>query len=522
MTRLPQPGGDQDTWGNVLNDFLSQSHNTDGTLKTDTVGPAQLKPSAVASANLADGAVTSQKLDTATQTSLTKADGSLQASNDLSDVPTPATARTNLGLGPAATMTTAQIAADGALTGTYAQLHATRRVASILSGTPKVVTAFQSGHGWAASGTGSTDLNATDDFLFGSQSVKLMTDGSGSGSNATIITRTPSTANDLTGRQLVLLVKCSDPANVRTLNLYAGTGGLTNYQLWTMAIGQFDILQDGWLYITLPVGESTAGAAGWTRNSVDTFRLSATDRGAAVTFHVQGIYSVPEPTQMTNGLVSFTFDDSYASVYSRAMPYMGRYGFAGTTFTIADQIGVVAGRLTAPNLQDLEGLGWEVAAHAYTETLHTATGGFTALDAATLDAELRRLRAWFDANHLRGGDHFAYPQGLTNDAVRAAVRKYFASARMYTNTYLESLPPGDSHFMRSAGVLASTTTASLTAKIDKAYANNEWLVMTFHDIVASGATGTQYDLANFQTVVNYAASKGIAVRTIGSALRLVS
>lgn len=33
MARLPQPGGDIGTWGDVLNDFLSQSHNTDGTIK---------------------------------------------------------------------------------------------------------------------------------------------------------------------------------------------------------------------------------------------------------------------------------------------------------------------------------------------------------------------------------------------------------------------------------------------------------------------------------------------------------
>jgi len=33
MARLPTPGGDQNTWGTVLNDFLSIAHNTDGTLK---------------------------------------------------------------------------------------------------------------------------------------------------------------------------------------------------------------------------------------------------------------------------------------------------------------------------------------------------------------------------------------------------------------------------------------------------------------------------------------------------------
>lgn len=33
MARLPQPGGDDNTWGSILNDFLSVEHNTDGTLK---------------------------------------------------------------------------------------------------------------------------------------------------------------------------------------------------------------------------------------------------------------------------------------------------------------------------------------------------------------------------------------------------------------------------------------------------------------------------------------------------------
>lgn len=34
MSRLPTPGGDDGTWGNVLNDFLNQEHNADGTQKT--------------------------------------------------------------------------------------------------------------------------------------------------------------------------------------------------------------------------------------------------------------------------------------------------------------------------------------------------------------------------------------------------------------------------------------------------------------------------------------------------------
>lgn len=43
MARLPSPGGDSGNWGTILNDFLGQVHNTDGTLKDNSVGASQLQ-----------------------------------------------------------------------------------------------------------------------------------------------------------------------------------------------------------------------------------------------------------------------------------------------------------------------------------------------------------------------------------------------------------------------------------------------------------------------------------------------
>jgi hypothetical protein len=40
MARLPTPGGDDGAWGGVLNDFLNQAHNTDGSIKTAAVAAA--------------------------------------------------------------------------------------------------------------------------------------------------------------------------------------------------------------------------------------------------------------------------------------------------------------------------------------------------------------------------------------------------------------------------------------------------------------------------------------------------
>jgi hypothetical protein len=61
--RLPIPGADSDTWGEILNDFLSVSHDTDGTVKPEAVTTTALQDSSVSGTKLQDTSVTSMKLD---------------------------------------------------------------------------------------------------------------------------------------------------------------------------------------------------------------------------------------------------------------------------------------------------------------------------------------------------------------------------------------------------------------------------------------------------------------------------
>jgi hypothetical protein len=46
MARLPIPGSDDGTWGDVLNDYLAVEHDSDGSLRMATKSPlaASLKP----------------------------------------------------------------------------------------------------------------------------------------------------------------------------------------------------------------------------------------------------------------------------------------------------------------------------------------------------------------------------------------------------------------------------------------------------------------------------------------------
>lgn len=115
MTRLPTPGSDNGTWGQILNSYLTTSLNSDGTLK--------------------DSVVTANKLDASVRTSLSKADSAMQRAANLSDLTDASAARNNLGLGAAAVMTPTAIATDPALSSTYATSAGVKERA-LLAGAP--------------------------------------------------------------------------------------------------------------------------------------------------------------------------------------------------------------------------------------------------------------------------------------------------------------------------------------------------------------------------------------------------
>ena len=75
MARLPLPGLDQGTWGDILNDYLSQVHNTDGTLKDNVITSSALAPNAVDTTVVATASITEDKLDSTVQAKLNAGSG---------------------------------------------------------------------------------------------------------------------------------------------------------------------------------------------------------------------------------------------------------------------------------------------------------------------------------------------------------------------------------------------------------------------------------------------------------------
>lgn len=55
MARLPIPGSDEGNWGTILNDFLSQTHDTNGQLRDGSIAETKLSPATQAKLNAVAG-----------------------------------------------------------------------------------------------------------------------------------------------------------------------------------------------------------------------------------------------------------------------------------------------------------------------------------------------------------------------------------------------------------------------------------------------------------------------------------
>lgn len=75
------PGADAGQWGDILNDYLAQSHNTNGTLKDNVVTSNVIAPNSVTSSAIAPNSVTASSLAPNAVNNTVLADGSVTAAS---------------------------------------------------------------------------------------------------------------------------------------------------------------------------------------------------------------------------------------------------------------------------------------------------------------------------------------------------------------------------------------------------------------------------------------------------------
>lgn len=229
--------------------------------------------------------------------------------------------------------------------------------------------------------------------------------------------------------------------------------------------------------------------------------------------------------------VSFTFDDSLQSTFTNAQPILAQNGLTGTDYVISGCVGMTTvpntcnanqgtPYMTWPQIQALQNNdGWEIGSHTVDHDCLASSAATdpsdcanpSTLTTAQVDAELANSQSALAANGINATD-FSPPYGDFNNNVLAQIAKYYASMRQFKNDAGNAnVWPYSDYYLQDLTVLERTDPVStVEAAINTAIANKQWLVLTFHDIVASPSQNPQnfqYGTAELSQIAAYVQSK---------------
>jgi peptidoglycan/xylan/chitin deacetylase (PgdA/CDA1 family) len=386
------------------------------------------------------------------------------------------------------------------------------------------ISQLQAGHGFTANadGAGTSNLADTTDFTIGTQSVWVETDGAGTLRDL----RSPVMAPmDLTNQDVKIWIKVDDVAHLASAELLVGDATLANAFRFKLrsSQGQQWITNGDWVSFAIPWAASNYSLAGTpARTAITRFALRFTDdaTGTHVRLHVNALATVAEPVAaFPKGVISFTFDDNYASMVDVGATALATHGFAGTSYVITDMVDKPA-RASLTALHDLQTAGWDISVHASTDVDHATR--YPNLTAAQVEDDMVDARAWLMTNGFAGYNHCAYPGGAfktDSNAVLDLAAKYFTSCRTIYQRQQETYLPSDAAKLRVLYVTSDVPLATVQQRVDEACASHEWLIVVFHQLVAgTPSVSTEWNAGDFTQLVDYVAATGIPVRPVSAVL----
>jgi len=355
------------------------------------------------------------------------------------------------------------------------------------------IDGFEDASTWSASDATATDY--TSDFKEGNQCIKVTS------SNNLYSYIVKGISIKAKGKHFEIWVYVEDVDTLSYLQMLLREG-----PSWTNAFSYtFSGVLDGWNKFVISRGDFTklGSASDW--DNITAVRLvSRAQTGKTLNVLWDDFRMVRDRFP---GVVSIRFDDNHVSVHDIARPYMDKYGFRGIVALPTSYVGL-SGKMTLSQLKRLQERGWDIISH---------TVNHINLTTITIDEareELFESQRWLIENgFIKGARFFAPPQNGRNDEVMAAIREYYVGCQTMKGTY-GSIPPADKHYLSLKEVDSSTSLATVEGWIDTAIEYNAWLTIVFHDLVSSGASGNEWLISDFESLIDYIASKKVPVVTI--------
>ena len=270
------------------------------------------------------------------------------------------------------------------------------------------------------------------------------------------------------------------------------------------------------------------GTAQWAKVATEEFtvvRIVMTKRAGqaiSVPAYIGPIYT--DPVRSTKATLTLFMDGQYSGQYKYARQILQAYGLRASLAVVFPWLASPSGTMTEAQLLKMCALGHELICHTGTagdygwdNVTKYPDGQEYDLVKADLNAAWTKMGTMGQTsgigyavvgftNGLANTQTYARRQNISNalrDAGVLACRQLGA----YQGSYYGNGSETQTVVTQSRMVTSADATATLTGIIDQIIARGGWSGLTFHDILLSGATGNNYNVADFETVMDYIAGK---------------
>ena len=367
----------------------------------------------------------------------------------------------------------------------------------------EIISIFDSVSEWSKySGFGNTEEDISV-FKHGNKSLKIETLTTDTSQTCML---DKSVSLDLTNKIVQLDLYIPDIANLTTVRISLIT---SNSSLSFITGRSPTTLKQGWntISVSAKAFDKQGGATLSNLNDIKKIRITINSAaGTTTTVYLDRLLIYDNG--LTKGRVTLAFDDGHSSVFLNAKPIMDRYGYVGVANVITSQHdGNTANRMTLEELKILNDMGWDIASHSHRHI------DMTQLTEQEIYEDMSDSKTWLMKNgFFRGAEHFVTPLGYYNDTIINIAKKYFSSHR--TNlSGVEAYPIADNYRLKVRNVSSSTAIETIQGWVDLCAESKDWLILLFHYIQEPVDASTVISPAMFRTIVDYIATKDVAVVT---------
>lgn len=228
-----------------------------------------------------------------------------------------------------------------------------------------------------------------------------------------------------------------------------------------------------------------------------------------------GPTSTPTPGAFSEGMISLTFDDSWLTQYTNALPILDAAGIKGTFYITTEPLMELwDGFMLPKHVQDIFKRGHEIGGHTVTHA------DLTTLNQTGINREIKNSKTYIERLIGTTISTLAYPYGAYNNTVKTLTKNAGYTTGRATDEGL-NVATTDKFALKSECPVNTTPFSQIKQAIDDAKANKQWYILCIHEVNTSG---DEYSITptRLKEITDYVKSIGIKTVTVKEGAALMS